>query len=147
MAKINFTKEHLAKLKDLAIKFLFKGILIKGAINSELSVWDILHNTTLNTLSTIYGNLKREVEKISNLDEWNLTDYQQKKLEVLKEQMEFVNLVIGYKKYQIEIQSDKDKLRELKAKQQELKESTLTPVERLAALEAEIASIESVEEL
>ena len=61
--------------------------------------------------------------------------------------MEFVNLVIGYKKYQIEIQSDKDKLRELKAKQQELKESTLTPVKRLAALEAEIASIESVEEL
>ena len=147
MSKINFTKEHLAKLKDLAIKFLFKGILIKGAINSELSVWDILHNTTLNTLSTIYGNLKREVEKISNLDEWNLIDYQQKKLEVLKEQMEFVNLVIGYKKYQIEIQSDKDKLRELKAKQQELKESTLTPVKRLAALEAEIASIESVEEL
>ena len=61
--------------------------------------------------------------------------------------MDFVNLVIGYKKYQIEIQSDKDKLRELKSKQQELKESSLTPAERLAALEAEIAAIESAEEL
>lgn len=147
MSKINFTKEHLAKLKDLAIKFLFKGILIKGAVSTELSVWDIIHNTTLNTLSTIYGNLKREIEKIGNLDEWNLTDYQQKKLESLKEQAEFINLTIGYRKYRIEVQTDKDKLRELKAKQQELKESALTPIERLAALEAEIATIESAEEL
>lgn len=147
MSKINFTKDHFAKLKDLAVKFLFKGIVIKGAINTELSVWDIIHNTTLNTLSTIYGNLKREVEKISNLDEWNLTDYQQRKLESLKEQLDFVNLTIGYKKYQVEIQADKEKLKELKAKQLELKESTLSPTERLAALEAEIAAIEDIEEL
>ena len=147
MGKINFTKEHLAKLKELAINFLFKGIVIRGAINSELTVWDIIHNTTLNTLSTIYANLKREVEKISNLDEWNMTDYQQKKLLALKEQLEFVNLVIGYKKYQVEVQTDRDKLKELKAKYAELKESTLSPTERLAALETEINSIENNEEL
>lgn len=147
MGKINFTKEHLAKLKELATNFLFKGIVIKGAINTELTVWDIIHNTTLNTLSTIYANLKREVEKISNLDEWNMTDYQQKKLLALKEQLEFVNLVIGYKKYQVEVQTDRDKLKELKAKYAELKESTLSPTERLAALETEINSIENNEEL
>lgn len=143
MSKINFTKEHLDKLKELAVKMLFSGNVVAGAMGTSLTIYDLFHNTTINTLITINGNLKREIEKISNLDEWSMNDYQQRKLEATKQIQELINLLIGYKKNQAEVEADKTKLKELKAKQAELKESTLTPEDRLKALEKEIAALES----
>ena len=70
-----------------------------------------------------------------------MTDYQQRKLEATKETQELVNLLIGFKKDSAQKEADKSKLSELKAKYKELKESTMTPEDRLKALEAEIKSI------
>lgn len=139
--KINFTQEHLAKLKDLATKMLFNGTIIKGLVGSESNIYDLVHNTTINSLITLNSNLKKEIEKISNLDEWSMNSYQQSKLETTKETQELVNLLIGYKKDLAQKGEDKAKLSELKAKYKELKESTMTPEDRLKALEAEIKSI------
>ena len=146
--KTNFTKEHLEKFKSLAITFLLKGITVKGTTPaSEYTVYDLIHVLSINNLTTIYSNLKSQIEKISGLDEWNLTDYQQKRQEDLKAQLDLVNLCIGYRKYRAEIASDKEKLAELKRKEKELKESTLSPEDKLKALQEEISSIESIEEL
>lgn len=141
MSKINFTKEHLQKLKEAATKMLFANSVVDGLVGSKLTVHDLIHNTTINTLITINSNMKREIEKISNLDEWSMTEYQQRKLANLKEIQEFVNLLIGYKKNRAEIEADKSKLAELRAKQAELQESTLTPEDRLKALEKEISEL------
>jgi len=146
MSKINFTKEHLVKLKELATKMLFAGSTVQGLVGTQMSVHDLIHNATINTLITFNSNMKKEIERISSLDEWSMNDYQQKKLEILKETQEFVNLLIGYKKNQSELEADKSKLRELRAKQAELKESTLTPEDKLKALDEEIAKLsENVE--
>lgn len=139
--KINFTADHKARLEALALIFLFSGDVIKGFVGQDYNVHDLLHNLNLGTLSQIHVNLKKEIDKIENLDQWSLTDYQQRKLEKTKLQQEFVNLLIGYKKDKEQKNADRAKLRELMAKKKELEASTLTPEQQLKALNDEITAL------
>ena len=49
MGKINFTKENMARLAELANKFLFGNLPIQGPVGTSLRVSDLLHNTTINS--------------------------------------------------------------------------------------------------
>lgn len=138
---ITFTKDHLTKLKELAVKALFSGMVIKGKIGTEINIYDLLHSTTTATLIDINGILKGQIEKQSNLDEWSMTEHQQKKLETLKVQQELVNLLIGYKKAQAEKQDARSTLANLKREYTRLKEEQMTPEERLKSMEAQMESI------
>lgn len=141
MSKVNFTPEHLEQLEKLSVTMLFEGTLINGLVGTKLNVHELVHNTSVNSLITLNSNLKKEIEKISDLDEWSMNDYQQKKLETSKRNQEFVNLLIGYKKFQAERESDKAKLAELQMKYREIKKSTMTPAEQLKELERQITSL------
>lgn len=140
-AKINFTDEHQKRLFDLATNMLFNGGIVKGLAGSTLTIFDLIHNTSVRTLSDINAGLRKEISRIETLDDWSMTDYQQKKLTTTKETQELVHLLIGYKKYLEQLDNDKSKLTELKAKRAELKKSTMTPEQQLAELDAEIASL------
>src|SRR5688572_33416678 len=108
-AKINFTSDHLKRLFELATSMLFSGDTVKGLIGSQLTIYDLIHNTTVKTLGDIYTGLKKEISRIETLDEWSMTDYQQRKLVATKETAELVHLLIGYKKHneQIGVQNAK----------------------------------------
>ena len=142
MERINFTKEHLSELTRLATNMLFDNDTISGAVGTKLSIQDLLHNTTINTLTTIHANLKKQASNIESQSEWTLTSYQQQKLNKTKNQERLVNLLIGYKKYCEQVDANKSKLSELKAKAKELQESTMTPQQQLDAINAEIAAAE-----
>lgn len=141
MKRINFTQEHESKLKELATDLLFGGTFIKGFTGTTYSVFDLLHNVTINTIVTMHGNMKKEVEKIENLDEWSMNDYQQKKLAESKKMAEFLNLVIGWRKFNEQVAEEKEQVKALKAKMKELKLSTMTPTEQIAELEKQITSM------
>jgi predicted nucleic acid-binding Zn-ribbon protein len=142
--KVNFTREHLAELTNLATDMLFNNETISGLMGTKINVHDLFHNTSLQTLTTLHANLKKAAINIENLDEWSLDPYQQRKLNKTKSQQRFVNLLIGYKKYSEEIDANKAKLQELKAKAKELQASTMTPQQQLDAINAEIAAAEKV---
>jgi chromosome segregation ATPase len=74
------------------------------------------------------------------------TDYQQEKLEALKKQKELVNLIIGWKRHNLEIQEARAKKAELTAQLDELKESQKTPEDRIKELEAKLQEIDTTEE-
>lgn len=135
---INFTKEHLDLLKEKATKALFSGVVVKGKIGTNLNIFDLFHNTTINSLIDLHRSIKKEVDTVSNTDQWSMNDYQQKKLNSLKDSQELVNLLIGYKKHKSQINDAKEKLAELRAKQTELQESQMTPEDKLKAISAEI---------
>lgn len=147
--KINFTREHLAKLKELCVRSLFKGTMIKGLVGTTINIYDLIHNTTLNTLTSIHSNLKKEEDKIQALDEWSMTDYQQAKLVEVQKTREMVNLIIGYKRHQAEADNERAKLSQLKASLAELKAQAMTPEEKIKALEdaIEATSVNEVEDL
>lgn len=140
--KINFTPEHKSRLTVLAIMFLFAGTLFKGLVGSSLNVFMLIHNTTIETLRTILRNLNSEIEKMSVGDKWAMNAYQQRKISDLKDQSEFIDLLIGYKLYETQIAENKAKASELRKQLKELQESTMTPQERISAMMAEINNLE-----
>jgi seryl-tRNA synthetase len=73
-------------------------------------------------------------------DEWISPDND--KLAQMKNLKELVNLIIGWKRYNLEIQENKIKKAELSKKLEELKESQKTPEDKIKDLEAQLKELE-----
>lgn len=146
MAKVNFTKEHYAKMHTLAFAMLVSNETISTKMGQPLNIVDLMHTTTINTLNSIRLALGKQIDDLEKQDEWVATDYQQEKLEALKEKKELVNLIIGWKRYNLELAETKALQKELKAQLNELKESQKTPEDRIKELEAKLATLNSSEE-
>lgn len=139
--KINFTPEHKARLDVLVLAMLFGNLLIKGILGVEYAIQDLLNNITFNSLQNLLAGLKKEVDKIESLDEWSMTPYQQNRLQSVKETAELVNLIIGYRKYQLQISTEKQQIAALKAEMKNLKAQSITPEEKIKLIEAQITSM------
>lgn len=137
-----FTGEHLAELKSVFTELSFSGEVIDGPMGAnKLSPYDILHNASVTSLQGVYTRLKKNIEGKSELDEWSMTEYQQRQIKMMENWKQFVHLMIGYKKWQSENQSNATKKRELGSKLKQLKEDLLTPEEKLRQLQAEIDAL------
>ena len=145
MAKINFTKDHFAKLQHLALSMLFTNEVILTRMNTPLNIVELIHTTTIGTLNEIRLGLGKAIEKLESQDEWTSTEDTQTKLEGLKLKKELVNLIIGYKRFNLENEANARKKAELEAKLKELKESQKTPEDRIKELEAEISQLDTEE--
>ena len=146
MAKINFTKEHYAKMKELAFAMLVNNNAIVSKFGTTLTIVDLMHTQTINTLNGISLAITKQIENLEKQDEWVATDYQQEKLEALKRRKELVNLIIGWKRHNMEVAEAKAKKAELTAQLKELKESQKTPEDRIKELEASLKELEEAEE-
>ena len=146
MAKINFTKEHYAKMKELAFAMLVANEAITTKMGQPLNIVELMHTQTINTLNGIRLAITKQIEDLEKQDEWVATDYQQEKLEALKRRKELVNLIIGWKRYNMEAAEAKAKKAELTAQLKELKESQKTPEDKIKELEASLAEIEDTPE-
>lgn len=146
MAKVNFTKEHYAKMQTLAFAMLVSNQTINTKMGQPLNISELMHTQTINTLNGIRLALGKQIEDLEKQDEWVATDYQQEKLTFLKEKKELVNLIIGWKRYTLEVKEAKAKKAELVAQLNELKESQKTPEDRIKELESQITALNSDEE-
>ena len=138
--KINFTKEHMTRLMDLADEALFSRATIQTKLGQILNIYELLHTTSINQLSEIKSSLAKKIEKMEESDEWIQPDND--KLQSMKDTKELVNLIIGWKRYNLELAENARKKEELTAKLTELKESQKTPDERMKELEAQIKELE-----
>ena len=138
--RINFTKEHMARLTDLAIIALFNKVNVNTKLGQVLNIYELLHTTSINQLSEIKLALAKKIEKIEEKDEWVEPDND--KLQEMKDIKELVNLIIGWKRFNLEIQENKAKKAELTKKLEELKESTKTPEDRIKEMEAQLKELE-----
>ncbi len=139
MAKINFTTTHLTKLTSLASDYLFSGEAFKGPVGQILTVYDLIHTTSIDTLIKMRNELEKLIAKKTNVDDWIDTEYD--KLQQLKDKSEFVYLLIGYKRYKLEQTSIALEKEKLMQQLSELKESQKTPQERIKELEDQINSL------
>lgn len=146
MAKINFTKEHYAKMKELAVAMLIANEAITTKMGQPLNIVELMHTQTINTLNGIRLAITKQIEDLEKQDEWVATDYQQEKLEALKKKKELVNLIIGWKRYNMELAEAKAKKAELTQQLKALKESQKTPEDKIKELEASLKELEKAEE-
>lgn len=142
--KINFTKEHFQRMQILLMQMLLNSETIPTKLGTPLNVTELLHNTTINTLNGIRLSLSRQIENLENADEWVAPRDTQTKLEGLKAHKELVNLIIGYKRYQLEVAETQKKRKELQSRITEMKEAAKTPEDRLKEAEAELAALDEV---
>jgi uncharacterized protein (DUF3084 family) len=138
--KINFTKQHMERLLDLANAALFDRSTITTKLGQVLNIYELLHTTSINQLNEIKLSLAKKIEKAESADEW--IDPDNAKLQALKETKELVNLIIGWKRYNLELDENARKKEELSKKLAELKESTKTPEDRIKELEAQLKDLE-----
>lgn len=140
MAKVNFTKEHEAKLDALAVKMLKENGVVRTSMGQPLSIVELMHATSINTLNTIKANLAKQIQKKEEGDEWIETDTSA--LDKMKETKDLVNLIIGWKRYNMEVAENRAKKADLTKKLAELKESTKTPQDRIKEMEAALAELD-----
>ena len=140
MTKINFTKEHEAKLDALAIKMLKENGVVRTSMGQVLNIVELMHTTSINQLNNIRTALLKAIQKKEEGDEWVAADTSV--LDEMKDTKELVNLIIGWKRKNMEIAEAKTKKAELTKKLAELKESTKTPEDRIKEMEAELAKLE-----
>ena len=138
--KINFSKEHMLRLYDLANEMLFDNATIQTNMGQVLNIVELLHTTSINQLQNIMSALKKKIDKIEEADEWLAPDND--KLEELRRMKELINLIIGWKRHNLEISENRKKKDELTKKLNELKESQKTPEDRIKEMEAELAALE-----
>lgn len=140
MGKINFTPEHMERMKVLLVDMLLNNGAIISGFGNELNAYTLLHTTTINNLNKIRIGLGKNIETLENTDEWVNSDNQHK-IQVLKEKKELVNLIIGYKRYMEEVKALEAKRKELEEKLNILKESQKTPEDKIKEIEAQIAEL------
>ena len=140
MAQINFTKTHEEQMDKLALKMLKENRVIPYGVGQIFSVIDLLHTVSINTLNNIRTALAKKIEQQESKDEW--VDPDNGKLNQLKEDKELVNLIVGWKRKNMEIAENKQKKAELTKKLTELKESTKTPEDRIKEMEAQLKELE-----
>ena len=138
--KINFTKDHMQRLLELANDALFNRTSVTTKLGQVLNIYELLHTTSVNQLNEIKLSLAKKIEKAEEADEW--VDKDNAKLQALKEVKELVNLIIGWKRYNLELSENARKKTELIDKLNELKESTKTPEDRIKELEAQLKELE-----
>ena len=143
--KINFTKENFTRMCELSVDALLSNMTVTTNLGSPLNIVELMHTTSINQLNNIKQALSKKIEKLEAADEW-VADPNSEKIEEVRKTKDLVNLIIGYKRYNLELAENKKKKEELTKKLSELKESTKTPEDRIKELEAELASMDSAVE-
>jgi predicted nuclease with TOPRIM domain len=137
--KINFTKQHYQDLVNLVAQAAMNHVVINTKMGQPLDIVALLHTTSINTLNDIKASLVKKIRSIEDRDEW--VDADTVVLDTLKGQKELVNLIVGWKRWKMEIEENRKKKENLTKKLAELKESTKTPEDRIKEMEAELAAM------
>lgn len=143
MAKINFTKEHFDKMCTGVLEMVLLNTTVPTKIGTPLNALELLHTTTIGTLNGIRLVLSKQIETLENQDEWVAESTSQTKLASLKNMKETVNLIIGYKRYQLEKEETAKKRKELESQLTMLKESQKTPEDKIKEIEEQLKSLDT----
>lgn len=130
-----FTKTHFDNLSQLIIEALFKDKTFYNNLNMPITVYDLVNNTTINSLTSMYSKALRKLNEIEQQNEWKETDT----TELIKT-TQLLNLLIGYKTYSNEVKERKEKKKLLEEKLNTLKEASKSPEEKIKEIEELINS-------
>lgn len=145
MQKINFTKEHFEKMCSLLLTMLLNNSTVNSKLGTPINIVELLHTTTINSLNDIRLALSNKIKRLENQDGWVTSGSTAKQLDTVRAQEELVNLVIGYKRYRMEVEENAQKKAELTAKLKALKESQKSPEDKIKELEAELSAMDETE--
>lgn len=143
MKKINFTESDFNNLKSLIADFVLGDITFKGQLGNVIFVHDLIHNTSINSLRKIFTNLSNIAKnQQTQVLRWDSKDEDDQKTELLKKQINFVELLIGYKIFLAQnedIEAQKLRIQEQIAR---VESSTKTPEDIIKELKDQLVELE-----
>jgi viroplasmin and RNaseH domain-containing protein len=143
MKKINFTESDLNNLRTLIADFVLGDITFKGQLGNVIFVHDLIHNTSINSLRKIFTNLSNIAKnQQTQVLRWDSKDEDDQKTELLKKQINFVELLIGYKIFLAQnedIEAQKLRIQEQIAR---VESSTKTPEDIIKELKDQLVELE-----
>lgn len=145
MAIINFKKEHFERMKELAIEMLLDNGGVQTKMGQQLGISELLHTTTINTLNSIRVSIDSKIKTLNNQDEWTASDATQREIADLTKTRELVNLIIGYKRYNMEKEQTERQRFMLKAELKSLKEAQKTPEDKIKEIEEKLSALDTSE--
>lgn len=138
MGKINFTKENFERMKELAVDMLLNNESVTTKMGQILNISELFHTTTVETLNNIKLGLTKKIKDAENKDEWVSDASDSKYLNLLRKQKELVNLIIGWKIYNMEKETIKSERKALEEELNRLKESQKTPEDKIKDIEEKL---------
>lgn len=137
--RINFTKEHQEKLDQFVVKMWKEDIIVFNKMNVPMNICELkqLSPNSLNELKLIYD------KKISNLelkDEW--INQENDKIDLYRFIREGLNLLVGFKRKQIQISELAKRREELQQQYNDICESTKTPEDKKKEIEAQLKELD-----
>ena len=145
MATINFKKEHFERMKELAIEMLLDNGGVQTKMGQHLGISELLHTTTIITLNSIRVSIDSKIKTLNNQDEWTASDATQREIADLTKTKELVNLIIGYKRYNMEKEQTEIQRFMLKEELKSLKDAQKTPEDKIKEIEEKLSSLDSAE--
>jgi len=140
MATINFTKEHLAKLKENIATIVLDGTIVNGPMGQSYDAFSLVNATSIKSLQTLSGFLGTRKANLSASDEWveNPNAEEIAKIDFL---LETISLIIGFKRKEQERKDNARELARVEKQIAELEEAQKTPQELIAELKAKAATL------
>jgi len=124
---------------DLADAALFNRTTVVTKLGQQLNIYELLHTTSINQLNEIRTSLAKKIEKAEAADEWIAPDND--KLQSMKDTKELVNLIIGWKRYNLELAENERRIAEIDKQLDDINEATKTPEDKKKELLAERAKL------
>jgi histidyl-tRNA synthetase len=132
MAKVNFTPEHQAELDALLLKGLYEGWEFQGVAATKLNVNDLLNNVTIKTLENLHSGLVTQLDGLKKHETtWNQEETEQRKKSILEKRKQLIFLLIGFKRYQAQVEDEKAETKRLLSDYNKLVDEQKTPADRL----------------
>lgn len=137
---INFTKEHLSKLKDNVATLVLDGTIISGPMGQTYDAFSLVNTLSIKSLQALSGYLSTVKAKLSVSDEW-VENPNQEEINKIEFLLETVSLVIGFKRKEQERKDNARELARVEKQIEELEAAQKSPQQLLEELKAKAASL------
>ena len=141
MAKINFTDEHMLRLRTLIADAVLNNSVISGPMGQNYNVIELVHCLTPESLITVNDVLKRKRDRLAIDDDW-IANPNQEEIVKLDDKIELVKLIRGYKIKLADEKSNRIEKERIQTQIDELIQAQKSPKELIADLQAKLAELE-----
>ena len=137
--KVNFTKEHQEKLDQFVLKMWKENIVVFNTMNVPMNICELKELTpnSLNNLKLIYD---KKIQALESKDEW--IDPKNDKIDLYRFIREGLNLLVGYKRKNIELNEIAQEREKLIAERNKLLESKKTPDDLIKDIDDKLKELE-----
>ena len=141
MAKINFTDEHMLRLRTLIADSVLYNSIIVGPMGQNYTVIDLMHCLSINSLRSLSASIYKKRVALSIEDKW-IENPNAAKIAQLDDQLELIDLIIGYQLKTQEIESNKIEKERIQKQIDELVQSQKSPQDLIADLQAKLSELD-----